>query len=164
MQFIFFHSEDWNRIFILDFAYISRKFSFDPRLLPWKRRTICTVTQLIVDWRLPFDRLMALGFIDGLIGDWNIQTSWKMIGDCWLEYTYSMKIGQPKLCWLLIGDCHSIGSWPPGLSMGWLLIGIHDFIWMTIVLTSTSNHTKTNYLYFALKLHMKEPIMACQHS
>ena len=39
----------WGRIFILDFAYISRKFPSDLKLLPSKRRNIFTAALMIAD-------------------------------------------------------------------------------------------------------------------
>jgi len=45
-------NEDWGRIFILGFAYISQKLPSDPRLFSWKRRNIWTATLRIVDWNI----------------------------------------------------------------------------------------------------------------
>jgi len=45
------------------------------------------------DWRLPFDRLMALGFIDGLIADCNIQISRKLVNQNFQEELFDPKGG-----------------------------------------------------------------------
>jgi hypothetical protein len=42
----------WDRIFILNFAYISRRFPADPGFFPLKRKNIYTATLLIADWNI----------------------------------------------------------------------------------------------------------------
>jgi len=44
----------WGRIFILDFAYISRKFPFDPRLFPLKLKKYLHCHPCVVDWNIHF--------------------------------------------------------------------------------------------------------------
>jgi len=50
-------------------------FLLAPSFFPENGEIFATppISLTIDDWRLPFDRLMALGFIDGLIADLNIQ-------------------------------------------------------------------------------------------